>query len=73
MTTTNADISTQLTRIENRLTDLEHAVTQTKGVVEAWDTVKNGGTFLKWIAGVLSPIGALYVYLKTGVNPGGHG
>ena len=71
--TSNNDIALQLNRIENRLTDLEHAVTQTKGVVEAWATVKNGGTFLKWVAGLLSPIGALYVYLKTGVTPGGHG
>ena len=50
-----------------RLTTVEAMTKKTVGVVEAWDTMKSGGKFLKWFAGVIVSFAAIWAALKVGV------
>lgn len=50
-----------------RLTTVEAMTKKTVGVVEAWDTIKFGGAFLKWLGGVLTAGGIVWLALKTGL------
>ena len=54
--------------IIQRLTTVETLSKKTVGVVEAWDAVKTGGAFLKWLGGICTSIGVVWVAVKTGVN-----
>jgi len=54
------------TDIVARLTTVEALSKRTIGVVEAWDAVKTGGAFLKWLGGIVAAIGAMWVAAKTG-------
>ena len=51
-----------------RLTTVEELSKKTVGVVEAWDAVKTGGQFLKWLGGICTSIGVVWVALKTGIG-----
>jgi hypothetical protein len=71
MTIDSQVLLSRLTEMENRLTarivGLEGAVEKTAGVVEAWDTMKSGGKFVKWMAGVVASIGVLIAVVKVGI------
>lgn len=42
-------------------------VGKTKEIVEAWNAVKTGGKFLKWMGGIVAAVGAIIVATKAGV------
>lgn len=39
----------------------------TKELVEAWNAVKTGGKFVRWIAPLIGAIGGAWVFVKTGI------
>lgn len=45
---------------------LQEAVAKTNGLVETWTTVRSLAKFLKWGAGVIAAIAAIWLSLKTG-------
>lgn len=42
-------------------------VSKTKDIVEAWQAVKTGGKFLKWVGGVLAALVAIIGAVKLGI------
>lgn len=62
---------TRLTEMEARLTariaGVETEVRKTRGVVEAWDTVKSGSKFLKWTASVVVALVVLWNAVRIGI------
>lgn len=44
--------------------DMKANVDATKEIVQAWDAVKTGGRFLKWVAGLVAAIGVLVGFAK---------
>lgn len=51
-----------------RLTTVEAITKKTVGVVEAWDAVKTGGAFLKWLGGAITAFGIAWVALKSSLG-----
>lgn len=39
----------------------------TKELVEAWNAVKTGGKFVRWIAPLAGAVGGAWVFVKTGI------
>jgi len=56
-------IAQQTSAIPQMQTDLA----ETRELVEAWDTVKNAGRFIKWFSGIVVALAALAVAIKTGI------
>lgn len=50
------------------LETLREEVSQTKEIVEAWNAVKTGGKFLKWLGGVVAAVAAIVAAGKLGLT-----
>ena len=46
--------------------EMQADVAATREIVEAWNTAKNLGRFLKWIGPILAAIAGAYIWLKAG-------
>jgi len=55
-----------------RQREMLHAVqadtAATKDVVEAWNAIKTGGKFLKWVAGVIASAAVVWATVKVGIS-----
>ena len=68
----------RFTKIEAALKRIEHAVAPvpamradiaaTKEIVEAWQTAKNAGRFIKWLGGISAAIAALILLAKASAS-----
>lgn len=56
----------KLVTMEVSMTQVEHDVSKTKEIVEAWSAVKTIGKFAKWVATLGGSIVTGYVLIKTG-------
>ena len=52
--------------LKHEVTDLKAKVEETRDIVEAWQAVKTGGRFLKWIGGVVAAAGGAAAFVKFG-------
>lgn len=57
----------KLGTMEASITQVEHDVSKTKEIVEAWSAVKTVGKFVKWVASLGTGVVAIYMLLKTGI------
>jgi ABC-type hemin transport system substrate-binding protein len=54
--------------LTQKLEAVSNDVNKTKDIVEAWNAVKTGGKFLKWLGGVIAAVTAIIVATKAGVS-----
>lgn len=57
----------ELTEMKTSMTQVEHDVSKTKEIVEAWGAVKTVGKFVKWIASLGTGVVGIYVLAKAGL------
>lgn len=50
--------------MQGQLAEVKKTADATKDVVQAWDTARNVGKFVKWLAGVIAALGAITVAIK---------
>lgn len=60
-------------RVEKKVDDVaakvetvSEDVGKTKDIVEAWNAVKTGGKFLKWLGGIVAAVTAIIIAVKAG-------
>lgn len=66
-----AAINKQLAAIVKQLEPLpqmQKDISATKEIVEAWNAIKVGGKFIRWIAPIAAPILAFWIWMKTGIS-----
>jgi len=51
--------------MRDELAEVKKTADATKDVVKAWDTARNVGTFVKWLAGIIGAITAIVVAFKV--------
>jgi len=56
---TQASFGAQITEIKAAMADVKETADATKDVVEAWDTARNVGRFVKWASGLLAGLIAI--------------
>ena len=57
----------ELLEMKASMTQVEHDVSKTKEIVEAWSAVKTVGKFVKWVASIASGLVGIYLLAKTGL------
>ena len=60
-----ATLTDEVTSLKRTIGDLQTKVDATKELVEAWQAVKTGGKFVKWVAGVGSGIAGAWIVMKA--------
>ncbi len=71
MAALTSTIEAAITKVDEVVTGLEtlrEEVSQTKEIVEAWNAVKVGGKFLKWLGGVVAAVAAIVAAGKLGLT-----
>ncbi|WP_062788588.1 hypothetical protein [Novosphingobium capsulatum] len=49
------------------LSDVKVGVDETRDIVKAWEAVKTGGRFVKWLGALAAAIAAIVVAIKGGI------
>lgn len=52
---------------DDRLDGIEARIGSLAELLEAWNAVRVGGKFLKWLAGLIGAVGVIAVAVKAGV------
>lgn len=60
-----AVLTDEVAALARQIETLEQKVDETKDIVEAWEAVKVGGRFVKWLAGIGSAIAGLWILAKA--------
>lgn len=71
MATLTDAIEAAIKKVDDVVVGLETVrdeVSQTKEIVEAWNAVKTGGKFLKWLGGVVAAVVAIIAAGKLGIS-----
>jgi len=78
---TNQEIARRMTGLETQVKDLIKAVEalndsvgdmkagvdETRDIVKAWEAVKTGGKFVKWLGALAAAVAAIVVTIKGGI------
>lgn len=71
-----ATLTDEVQSLKTTVAILTTSVDETKQIVEAWEAVKVGGKFIKWLGSIATAFAALWVLLRVGIShylPGGKG
>lgn len=60
-----AALTDEMQALKREIHDVKTSVNETKEIVEAWEAVKLGGRFVKWLAGLGSGIAGLWIMAKA--------
>lgn len=60
-----ATMTDKVTELSHKITELEEQVSEMKEIVQAWEAMKTGGKFVKWLAGIGSGIAGLWILAKA--------
>ncbi|WP_179504342.1 MULTISPECIES: hypothetical protein [unclassified Sphingomonas] len=53
--------------MRGELSDVKEGVEETREIVKAWEAVKTGGKFVKWVGALAAAIAAIVVAIKGGI------
>lgn len=62
-----ATLTDETASLKREFSDLKKKVNETKDIVEAWQAVKTGGKFLKWLGGVIAACVTIFASIKFGI------
>lgn len=60
-----ATMTDEVSGMKREVADLKKEVAATKDIVEAWQAVKVGGKFLKWVGGIATSLAATWLIMKA--------
>lgn len=60
-----AVLTDEVAALARQIETLEQKVNETKDIVEAWEAMKVGGRFVKWLAGIGSAVAGLWILTKA--------
>lgn len=60
-----AALTDEVSELKREVAALKDKVNETRDIVEAWQAVKTGGRFVKWVAGVGSGVAGAWLVLKA--------
>lgn len=69
-----AALTDEVQSLKATVTTLTTSVNETKDIVQAWEAVKVGGKFIKWLGSIATALAALWLIMKVGIShylPGG--
>ena len=53
--------------LRSEIAELKESVDETREIVKAWEAVKTGGKFVKWLGALAAAIAAIVVAIKGGI------
>lgn len=68
MSVSHEDLASQLDEITQHvqhIPQMRRDIAETRAVVEAWDTAKNVGKFIKWCGGIAAAAAAIWLAIKA--------
>lgn len=60
-----AALTDEMQAVKREIHDVKTSVNESKEILEAWEAVKLGGRFVKWLAGLGSGIAGLWILAKA--------
>lgn len=60
-----ATMTDEVAGMKREVAELKKEVAATKDIVEAWQAVKVGGKFLKWVGGLATSAAATWLIMKA--------
>ncbi len=65
--TATAALTDEVQALKIEVGSLRESIDETKEIVGAWEAVKVGGKFIKWLGGIATAIAALWFITRTGL------
>lgn len=62
-----ATMTDKMTEMSHQLEELQKKVDETRDIVQAWEAVKVGGKFVKWMGGMATALAAMWLLMKVGL------